>query len=175
MRLKWEWFLGGKRMFWAMIILFIISIVGFIFTYIIDPTAWWYLNVQDINSEPVKTISEKYVNDLDINIDKKIIYRFVKYKKYEYDENGEEMIILGTFHVWNDIYYIDISVDVQNTSQLDEVVIHETRHMIVEYLREQDIIDITRYTEEIARNDNVYYNRLFDSSVYVLKKENEND
>ena len=91
MRLKWEWFLGGKRMFWAMIILFIISIVGFIFTYIIDPTAWWYLNIQDINSEPVKTISEKHVNDLDINIDKKIIYRFVKYKKYEYDENGEEI------------------------------------------------------------------------------------
>ena len=174
MRLKWQWFLGGKIMFWVLIILFILAIFGFITLYIIDPTSIRYLKVQNLNSASIKTISEKYVNDLDIQVDKKIIYRFVEYKCCEYDDEGIKMIILGTFHIWNDTYYIDISKNIYNTDKLEEVVIHETRHMLVEYLKEHDIIDLTKYTEEIAQNNNIHYNQLFDNGIYLLKKENEN-
>ena len=174
MRLKWQWFLGGKIMFWVLIILFILAIFGFITLYIIDPTSIRYLKVQNLNSASIKTISEKYVNDLDIQVNKKIIYRFVEYKCSEYDDEGIEMIILGTFHIWNDTYYIDISKNIYNTDKLEEVVIHETRHMLVEYLKEHDIIDLTKYTEEIAQNNNIHYNQLFNCGIYLLKKENEN-
>lgn len=174
MKLKWQWFLGGKVMFWVLIILFTLAILGFMTLYIIDPTSMRYLKVQNLNSASIKIISEKYVNDLDIQVNKKIIYRFVEYKCCKYDDEGIEMIILGTFHIWNDTYYIDISKDIYNTDELEEVVIHETRHMLVEYLKEQNIIDLTKYTEEIAQNNNIHYNQLFDNGIYLLKKENEN-
>lgn len=174
MKLKWQWFLGGKIMFWVLIILFVLAILGFITLYIIDPTSMRYLKVQNLDSNSIKTISEKYVNDLNIQVDRKIIYRFVEYKCCKYDDEGIEMIILGTFHIWNDTYYIDISKDIYNTDELEEVVIHETRHMLVEYLKEQDIINLTKYTEEIAQNNNIHYNQLFDNGIYLLKKENEN-
>lgn len=174
MKLKWQWFLGGKVMFWILIILFTLAILGFMTLYIIDPTSMRYLKVQNLDSNSIKTISEKYVNDLNIQVNKKIIYRFVEYKCCKYDDEGTEMIILGTFHIWNDTYYIDISKDIYSTDELEEVVIHETRHMLVEYLKEQDIIDLTKYTEEIAQNNNIHYNQLFDNGIYLLKKENEN-
>ena len=174
MKLKWQWFLGGKVMFWVLIILFTLAILGFMTLYIIDPTSMRYLKVQNLDSNSIKTISEKYVNDLNIQVNKKIIYRFVEYKCCKYDDEGIEMMILGTFHIWNDTYYIDISKNIYNTDELEEVVIHETRHMLVEYLKEQDIIDLTKYTEEIAQNNNIHYNQLFDNGIYLLKKENEN-
>ena len=39
MRMKWQWFLGGKTMFWISILIFVILIIGFVVTYIIDPTS----------------------------------------------------------------------------------------------------------------------------------------
>ena len=42
-------------------------------------------------------------------------------------------------------------------------------------IKDKKIIDITKYTEEIAQGENAYYNNLFNSGVYLLKeKENKN-
>lgn len=83
-------------------------------------------------------------------------------------KNGE-IILLGTFHEWNDVYYIDISIDLYKISGLESTVIHETRHMLVQELKNEKIIDLTKYTEEIAQNNNEYYNNLFDSAIDLLK------
>lgn len=101
-----------------------------------------------------------------------ITYRFVYYK---YNETAEDELLLGTFHEWNKTYYIDISADLYKMNLLDEIVIHETRHMIVEYLKDEKIIDLTKYTEEIASQNNEYYNNLFDSGVYLLKEGENSD
>lgn len=103
-----------------------------------------------------------------ITVDIPVVYRFVNYK---YNETAEDELLLGTFHEWSNTYYIDISAGLYNMSLLDEIVIHETRHMIVEYLKDKKIIDLTKYTEEIASQKNSHYNNLFDSSVYLLLKE----
>ena len=47
--------------------------------------------------------------------------------------------------------------------------------MIVEYLKDEKIIDLTKYTEEIASQNNEYYNNLFNSGVYLLKEEENSD
>lgn len=95
-----------------------------------------------------------------------ITYRFVYYK---YNETAENEMLLGTFHEWNETYYIDISADLYKMNLLDEIVIHETRHMIVEYLKDEKIINLVKYTEEIASKKDCYYCSLFDSGVYLLK------
>lgn len=179
MRLKWQWFLGGKFMFWVSIIIFMFLISSFVFTYIIDPTTTLYIKKQKIDPTIIKTISEKYVSNLGITIDNKNIeYNFVKYNHYRYNHDrynseGEDTILLGTFHEWNDTYYINISLDLYNTTLLDDIVIHETRHMIVEYLKDKKIINLDKYTEEIAEGKDIYYNNLFNSGIYLLKiKEN---
>ena len=42
-------------------------------------------------------------------------------------------------------------------------------------MRDKKIIDLVKYTEEIAQEKNTYYNHLFDSGIYLLKeKEKEN-
>lgn len=175
MRMKWQWFLGGKTMFWISILIFIILVIGFAVTYIIDPTSKLSMDKQSINPISIKTISEKYVASLGIDIDVPVEYSFARYRDGGYEADIGEEILLGTFHEWNGVYYIDISVDLYKSASLESVVMHETRHMIVEYLRDRDIIDLTKYTEEIAQQTNDYYNNLFDSGIYLLKEEeNEN-
>ena len=58
---------------------------------------------------------------------------------------------------------------------LEEIVIHETRHLVVEYLKDEKIIDLTKYTEEIAQHDNSYYNSLFNNGIYLLKERDKNN
>ena len=174
-KLKWQWFLGGRIMFWVFIIIFIVLIIGFVTTYIIDPTSSLYMTKYKIDPESIEKASQSYVDGLGITIDKPIEYCFVRYRDKGYEANAGDEILLGTFHEWNGVYYINISVDLYKGSLLDDIVIHETRHMIVEYLKDKKIIDLTKYTEEIAQGEKTYYNNLFNSGVYLLKeKENEN-
>ena len=174
-KIKWQWFLGGRIMFWVSIIIFIVLIIGFVTTYIIDPTSSLYMTRYKINPESIEEASQSYVDGLGITIDKPIEYCFVRYRDKGYKAHPGEEILLGTFHEWNGVYYINISVDLYKGSLLDDIVIHETRHMVVEYLKDKKIIDLTEYTEEIAQGENDYYNNLFNSGVYLLKeKENEN-
>ena len=169
--MKWQWFLGGEFMFWMSIILFITLIIGFIITYIVDPVAIIQLKVQKTDPTSIQKISEKYVDDLGITINKKIVYRFVKYKyNRDFAPDDPEDYLYGTFHEWNNTYYIDISMDLYGLESLEEVVIHETRHMIIEYLKDEKIIDLIKYSEEIASDMNSNYNNLFDSGIYLLKK-----
>lgn len=165
MKIKYQWFLGGRGMFWVSIVLFFVMIIGFTITYLIDPTEKIYMKEQSIDPTPIKELSEKYVECMGIKVDVPIKYRFVR---YQHENNGE--FLLGTFHKWNGTYYIDISVDLYKTSQLAGVVIHETRHMVVQYLKDENIIDLNKYTEEIAEEKNDYYNNLFNSSVYLLRE-----
>ena len=64
MKLKWQWFVGGKAMFWTAIIM--MSILFFVFTisYIIDPTTTSCMRVQDADTTPIKEISENYLKKL---------------------------------------------------------------------------------------------------------------
>lgn len=174
-KIKWQWFLGGKTMFWVSIIVFIVLIIGFITTYIIDPTSSLYMTKYKIDPVSIEKLSQSYVDGLGIIIDKPIKYSFVRYKDKGYEADPDEEILLGTFHEWNGTYYINISVDLYKSSLLDDIVIHETRHMIVEYLKDEKIIDLTKYTEEIAQGEDIYYNNLFNSGVYLLKERDNND
>lgn len=156
-------------MFWVSLIMIIGLILGFLVTYVIDPTKKIYMKEQSIDPVSIKNISEQYVRCFDVKVDKPIVYRFVRYSLTAYDEDEE--VLLGTFHEWNDTYYIDISVDLYKTSSLNSTVIHETRHMLVEYMRDKDIIDLSKYTEEIAQEKNERYNELFNCGMYLLKEE----
>lgn len=170
--MKWQWFLGGQIMFWISIVLFIILIFSFTATYIIDPAALISMRKQAIDSSAIQYFSEKYVKNLGITMEKPIKYNFVRYTVDNgYKAKPNERILLGTFHEWNGTYYIDISVDLYKMSSLEEVVIHETRHMIVQELKNKNIIDLSKYTEEIAQQKNDTYNTLFDMSVKLLKME----
>lgn len=165
MKIKYQWFLGGREMFWVSIILFVVMIIGFVVTYVIDPTSKIYMKEQDIDPTSIRELSERYVLRLGVDVDTPVNYRFVSYQNEKEDE-----VLLGTFHKWNGEYYIDISVDLYKSSRLEAVVIHETRHMIVAYLHENNILDLNKYTEEIAQEKNDYYNDLFDSGVYLLRE-----
>lgn len=101
-----------------------------------------------------------------IEIDKSIVYKFVTFSHQDPDTR-----LLGTFHEWNNTYYINILVDLYNTSDLEKIVIHETRHMIVQHLKNKEIIDLVKYTEEIATEKNAYYTDMFNSGVYLLREE----
>lgn len=171
MKLNWRWFVGGRDMFWVSIFLMLVLVSGFVLTYIINPTEKSIMVPLKIDSRAIQDASEQYVRCLGIKIDKPIEYRFVKYKS----QNEEDGVLLGTFHEWNGVYYIDISVDLYKTSRLNEIVIHETRHMLVEYMRDKKIIDLGKYTEEIAQEKNKYYNDLFDSGIYLLKEKENKD
>lgn len=170
--MKYEWFLGGKNMFWMTIVLIFMLIFGFVVTYIIDPTTVLYVKIQknmDVNS--IKGISENYVDTLGIIIDKPVIYRFVDYRwDNGFDADPEEEITLGTFHEWNGKYYIDISKDLYESGLLSQIVVHETRHMIVRYLYEKKIINLSKYSEDIARGIDSNYDGLFNNAVILLKK-----
>ena len=166
MKIKWQWFLGGAVMFWVSIAMFISLIIGFTVTYVFDVINYLYMEKQKVPSSSIETISKQYVSDLGIKINRPIKYKFVKYKVTKQDKK-----LLGTFHEWNGVYYIDISIDLYNDPSLKDTVIHETRHMLVEYLKDQKILDLTKYTEEIAADKNFYYDYLFDSGIYLLKEE----
>lgn len=64
MQLKWQWFIGGKSMFWMTLVLFTILAVSFIFTYVIDPVATLYIKRRNTNVLSIKEISERYVRRL---------------------------------------------------------------------------------------------------------------
>lgn len=149
-------------MFWITLILLGWLIFSFVFTYIIDPVTLTYMRVLNTDTASIQEISEEYIESFGIIIDKPVVYRFVKFKNM--DEN-----LLGTFHEWRGKYYIDISIDLYKLASLDDTVIHETRHLMVEHLRDKKIIDLTKYSEEIAYRENYFYNNLFYSGVYLLK------
>ena len=171
MKLNWRWFIGGKVMFWISIILLLILLVGFTVTYIINPTEKLYMEPLKIDPTPIQSIAEQYVSCMGVTVKHPVKYRFVRY----HSKLSDDDVLLGTFHEWNGTYYIDISVDLYKSSQLNGTVIHETRHMLVEYLRDQNVIDLTKYTEEIAYEENERYNALFNSGIYLLKERNNND
>lgn len=171
MKLKWQWFLGGRVMFWLSIILFIVLVIGFISTYIIDPLTTLTMKPQKLDNGAIKTISEAYVDSLGLKLDKPVVYRFTKFN-YNLRPDRDE-ILLGTFHEWNGRYYIDISIDLYGTTKCEATIIHETRHMIVVCLKNNKIIDLTKYTEEIAQEKNPEYNKIFDASVVLLNNEQQ--
>ena len=173
---NWRLFAGGKVMFWVSLIMILLCIFIFVLTYFIDPLSLWNLSVQSVDPSSIQRISEDYVTNLGIEIDKPIKYRFVRYLHDNgYEAEAGETIVLGTFHVWNGVYYIDISVDLYKSEDLERTVIHETRHMIVEYMRTKKIINLNKYTEEIAQQKNTYYNSLFNSGVHLLKEKQETE
>ena len=174
MKIKWQWFLGGQTMFWIASVLVIVLVLGIVVTYVIDPTTSIYMEVQSIDETSIKEMSESYVKNLGITISKPISYRFVKYQhedSFKKRKSGQETVLLGTFHEWNGTYYIDISANLYHMNMLYEIVKHETRHMIVQELKNEKIIDLTKYTEEIAQEKDEVYNNLFNYSVQLLKKE----
>lgn len=172
MKLNWRWFIGGKTMFWISIIIMLVLFTSFVLTYIINPTEKSCMEPLKIDPTSIQELSEKYVSCMGIEVDRPIKYRFVRYRS----KPSDDTVLLGTFHEWNGVYYIDISVDLYKSSQLASTVMHETRHMLVEYLRDEQIIDLTKYTEEIAQEKNDYYTSLFNSSIFLLKERDyEND
>lgn len=171
MKWNWRWFVGGKIMFWISIILLLILSIGFTITYIVNPTEISYMEPLKIDPAPIQNLAEQYVDSMGVTVNHPIKYRFVRYRSKLSDDD----VLLGTFHEWNGVYYIDISVDLYKSSQLIDTVLHETRHMLVEYMRDQKIIDLIKYTEEIAYEKNEYYNNLFNSGIYLLKERNNND
>ena len=66
MKIKWQWFLGGKVMFWVSIIIFIILIFSFIMTYIIDLTSSLYMTKYKINPVSIEEISKDVGRALEI-------------------------------------------------------------------------------------------------------------
>lgn len=169
MKIKWTWCMGGRDMFFISIVILSLALAGFILMYIIDPVASVYTKKQSVNPASIQELSEEYVKSYGITIDKPIKYGFVRYHDKGYNAEPEDIITLGSFHEWNDTYYINISVDLYKSPSLKRIVIHETRHMIVEYLKDRHIINLSKYTEEIAQEQNEHYNKLFDGSVYLLK------
>jgi hypothetical protein len=53
---------------------------------------------------------------------------------------------------------------------LNETVIHETKHLIVEYLKDKKIIDLSKYTENIAYEEDEQDNNLFEDGVFLLRQ-----
>lgn len=177
MKIKWQWFLGGQTMFWIASILLIVLVFAIIVTYIIDPITSIYMKVQSIDETSIKEMSEGYVKSLGITISKPISYRFVRYQHedgFKISKSDSETVLLGTFHEWNNYYYIDISANLYHMNMLYKIVKHETRHMIVQELKNEKIIDLTEYTEEIAQEKNEIYNNLFNYGVKLLKEEQNN-
>ena len=165
MRLKWQWFLGGQIMFWVSTILLFVFISIYIVTFVIDPVAKIHMKEVHMDTSSIKDMSQNYIKDLGVAISKPVVYKFVRYR----NEKSSD-VLLGTFHEWNNTYYIDVSIDLYNTSVLYDIVKHETRHMVVQELKNKKIIDLSAYTEEIAQEQNDVYNSLFDSSVKILNK-----
>lgn len=68
MKIKWQWFSEGDRMFWMSIIIFVFLIISFITAFIIDPVTLVDVKVQkSMDTTSIKKISEEYVKDLRYN------------------------------------------------------------------------------------------------------------
>lgn len=173
MKLKYQWLLGGRVMFYISIVLMIFLICSFVATYIVDPITVSNTKTAKPDTGIIEEVSQGYIKSLGITINKPIVYRFVKYKYNE--SNTADDILLGTFHEWNGTYYIDICSDLLLLEDvINDTIKHETRHLIIEYLRDEKIIDLTKYTEEIAYEKDIHYNNLFNSGIYLLKQEQKN-
>lgn len=176
MKWNWQWFLGGRIMFWVATILFVAFVFAYVITFVVDPTTSIFMKIQSVDETSIREISEQYVTSLGVKINKPICYRFVKYQHERYFTLNDltDTVLLGTFHEWNNTYFIDISVNLYRMGQLDEIVRHETRHMLVQELKNENIIDLTEHTEDIAREKNSLYNELFDCSIKLLEEEQSN-
>ena len=160
----------AKNSLYLYIRMFFVLIIGFLAAFVVDPITLIYMKVQHIDTTSIKNISERYMKDLGVIVDKPIIYRFVRYKHDKgLKADSDEEILLGTFHEWNGKYYIDISVDLYKLYTLDEIVIHETRHMLVDYLKDKNIINLSKYSEDIAQEKNIYYNKIFNYAIKLLE------
>lgn len=161
-------------MFWVVILMMIFLVSGFVLTYVLDPSLIAYIRLRkDLDPSVIEQISETYIQTYGVNINnKKIIYRFVH---YTHNDKDLDTTLLGTFHEWNNTYYIDISERLYNSDKLSEIVIHETRHMLVKCLKDKNIIDLYEYTEDIAQENNYYYNNLFDNALYLLRTQQEQE
>ena len=174
--MNWQLFSGGRIMFWVALIFMFAILLAFISTYVIDPMKlFYYSKILNIDASDIKNISEAYVASLGVVIDEPIVYRYVKYKDEGFNSEPGTEITLGTFHRWNNKYYIDISIDLRNNEGLEDTVIHETRHLLVEYMRSKNVINLSKYTEEIAKHNEDCYNDLFNSGVYLLKTMQEKE
>lgn len=148
------------------LILGIISVVWlllicFLYTFVIDVTNFYSIQeFTDADTSHIRDVSEEYLSTFGItDISYPIRYNFVKFKQP----------VLGTFHEWNHTYFINISTDIETEDTLRSTVIHETRHLIVQHLKNQNIIDLTAYTEEIASYENDWFSRLFIDAIYLHK------
>lgn len=168
--MKWQWFLGGPVMFWVATILIILFIFSYVVTFMIDPTTSTYMTIQNMDTTSIEELSKSYVKSLGVTVNKPICYRFVKYRHEDYFDLSANTVLLGTFHEWNGTYYIDISSNLYKMPRLYETVKHETRHMLVQELKNEKIINLIKYTEEIAQEKNEVYNDLFDSGIKLLKE-----
>ena len=176
--MKWQWFLGGQIMFWVATILLVLFIFIYATTYMIDPMTSMYMKIQNTDTTSIKELSNNYLKSLGITVSKPISYRFVQYQHEDHfnTNSNSETVLLGTFHEWNGTYYIDISVSLYKMPRLYETVKHEIRHMIVQELKNEKIINLSKYSEEIAQEKNKIYNDLFDYGVQLLKeKQNPTD
>ena len=87
MKLKYQWFLGGRVMFCVSIILMVFLICSFTVAYIVDPITISSTITTEPDTGVIKEISQEYIKSLEIVIDKPIVYRFVKYKYNNYFYN----------------------------------------------------------------------------------------
>lgn len=68
MKMKWQWFSEGDRMFWVSIMLFVLLMISFFTAYLIDPFTLTDMKIQkNIDSTSIKQISEEYVKNLRYN------------------------------------------------------------------------------------------------------------
>ena len=175
---NWQWFSGGRGMFWIATILLVILTLTYIITFVVDPTSLIFMQPQNIDSERIKILSEEYIDSLELKIKKPIHYYFVKYRHQEWftHDDPEGTSLLGTFHEWNGEYYIHIASCLCDTpTMLKEIVRHEVRHMLVQEMKDEKIIDLLSYTEEIALEDNETYNDLFIAGVELLRNKLTDD
>ena len=177
MKWNWQWFLGGRVMFWVSTIILAIFIGAYIVTYLIDPTTTIFMNIKDDDAAAVEEIMREYLDSLEVIIEKPVCCRFVEYKHEDRftSKCDENTILLGTFHEWNNVYFIDISTYLKDKHNLFDTVRHETRHMLVQELKHKKIIDLTEYTEDIAQENNEIYNELFECGIKLLKEEQNHE
>ena len=65
MKMKWQWFSEGDRMFWVSIMLFVLLMISFFTACLIDPFTLTDMKIQkNIDSTSIKQISEEYVKNL---------------------------------------------------------------------------------------------------------------
>ena len=71
---------------------------------LIDPVLLISCHKTDKNTNEIKQLTEQYLNELGVTIDKPIEYRYVKYIGSE-----RKKLTAGTFHVYKNKYVISVS------------------------------------------------------------------